>query len=267
MEFNNIIISFTTFPKRFHLARELIKHVLNFKFKCDKFICWLSTDECNDDQLHYFDDLINDYFTVEYIKENIKPYKKLIPAIKKYSKYIITIDDDSFIEEHKIKKLIEMSKKYPDAVCANSVKPIIIDNSSKIIPYLHFDKYISKLKENCELHGCISIGVNGVIYPPSYSKNLEFLCNDDIFMKEFSCNDDIWFYIYETLYDIPIVWLGMKYYKYPINIRGVESTPCLHKTNVNVGGNNDRYFHKMFEIFPELKEKKYYYLNFTTQLQ
>lgn len=261
MDLNNIIISFTTFPKRFHLAKKLIKHVLSFKFRCNKFICWLSTDECTESELHYFDDLINDYFNVDFVKENIKSYKKLIPAIKKYSdKYIITIDDDAFIEEYKILNLIEMSNKYPNAVCGNSVKPIVVDLSNKIIPYINHHKYIHTLKENCELYGCMTIGINGVIYPPNFGKyNLEFLCNSGIFMTNFSTADDIWFYIYEMLYEIPVIWGGKKYQNYPNNIPGATLTPCLYKVNVD-NGNNDKYFSKMFTIFPELKDKKYFYI-------
>ncbi len=94
---NDIIISLTSYPERIGTLHFVIKSLLEQTIKPYKIVLYLAIEQFpNKDKDLPLDllELKNETFEIHYC-EDLKSYKKLIPALKEYpDKVIITVDDD-----------------------------------------------------------------------------------------------------------------------------------------------------------------------------
>lgn len=68
--------------------------------------------------------------------ENLRPYKKLIPALEKYpDNIIVTADDDIFYRPDWLKFLYDEHTKNPDCVVAHRCQRIRLDAQGKLYSY------------------------------------------------------------------------------------------------------------------------------------
>jgi hypothetical protein len=121
--------------------------------------------------------------------QDIKSYKKLIPALKEFpSAAIITIDDDHLYHFDLVENMISAYKKNPKLIyCAKMHRMKLLRNKKP-------EKY-KKWEINCGSFDVSPLnfltGVGGVLYPP-HCFNEEVL-NERVFMDICRYADDIWF--------------------------------------------------------------------------
>lgn len=112
---DKIIVSFTSWPKRINKCVHTIELMLTQTLMPDKIILNLSYDEFKNKENDLPIDLLqiiknNELCEIYWVKENTKPYKKLIPTLKRFpNDVIITIDDDI---EYPLNFVEEMYKEY-----------------------------------------------------------------------------------------------------------------------------------------------------------
>ena len=94
-----VIVSLTSYDLRINDVKYAIYSLLNQNFPPDKLILWLDEDSFPQREENLPHDLLElrDFgLTIDWC-ENLRSYKKLIPALEKYpDDIIITADDDIF---------------------------------------------------------------------------------------------------------------------------------------------------------------------------
>ena len=118
---NKIIVSFTSWEKRIKNCAHTVDLMKEQTLKPDKIILNLSSDEFKNKEKDLPQDLIekqDDIFEINWVKENTKVYKKIIPTMEKYpNDIIVSIDDDIDYPNNAIETLYacfeEYNEKYP----------------------------------------------------------------------------------------------------------------------------------------------------------
>lgn len=195
-----IIVSMTSWKKRInHVSRTVFQLYKQTK-RPDKIYLTLSTDEFPNKELDLPKDLVllNNVipeFTINWVKENTKAFKKLIPVLHKYMNtdvWVLTVDDDVFY-----------SQKYIEFLVSNAEQ--------------HFGYVINPRMCGNWLHGAFGC------YHPSYFKNkniFKITVNNMIQLIE----DDAWYsacYHLNNIKDFPLRELQSYYkmyqYEYPLS--------------------------------------------------
>ena len=200
---NKIIASLTSYPLRIETVHLTVQSLLNQTIKADKLILWLSPEEFpgmeNDlpSELLY---LSKNGLEIEWCN-NIRSYKKLIPALKKYrDEIIITFDDDLIYNNKTLEILYDYHKKYKKDIIVHRITRMFYNESNELEPFKREyyydnrkikDNYLDVLKKPSyfnKLTGC-----GGCLYPPGCFHNDVF--NEEIFMQNAPTSDDIWFWL------------------------------------------------------------------------
>ncbi|MCQ2059654.1 MAG: glycosyltransferase family 2 protein [Bacteroidaceae bacterium] len=110
----NLIVSVTSFGQRIYDLKYTLFSLLQQTVHPEKIVVWLAEDEFSDSTLPH-ELLPFKRYGVEFeYCQDIKQYKKLIPAIWKYpGKHIVTADDDIFYSRVWLEKLWECHLQYP----------------------------------------------------------------------------------------------------------------------------------------------------------
>lgn len=186
-----IILSLTSYRKRFKDLPITIYSLLNQSLKPDRVILWLNKDTDDLTSIPYeITKFIKNGLEIRFVKD-IKSYTKVIYALKEFSdSIIVTADDDIYYRTNWLKKLYLSYIANPQDIHVHRAHKVLKDNSAKIIPYEKWEKNISE--ENAEYNNFLT-GVGGVLYPPNcFSKEV---LREDIFLKNSPNNDDIWLWI------------------------------------------------------------------------
>lgn len=190
-----IIVSLTSYPKRISTVCQTIQTILKQTFQADKIILWLASEQFPDGTKCLPEDLLklqSEQFEIRWT-EDIKSYKKLIPALSAFpDAIIITVDDDLLFESTLIEKLVNGYLKAPKYIQCHRITAIeyngfddikIVPNASKIY---HKPTYLHKLS-----------GGAGCLYPPHCLH--PDVMRKDLFMKLAPTSDDIWFWLMGVL--------------------------------------------------------------------
>ena len=189
-----VIVSLTSFPAAIIYAKYAINSILAGNTLPDKLVLYLTFSQFQDSKIPL--ELMtlannNPLFEIRNYNEDIRSYRKLIPALKDFpNDIIVTIDDDVRYHKNMLRDLLHLHKQIPDVIIANRAKKIKLN-----APYRKWKKYrwyhfiFKKLNFNFRN---IQTGVGGVLYPPN-SLNNEMLCSD-LFKEIAPTTDDIWFW-------------------------------------------------------------------------
>jgi len=184
-----VIVSLTTYGKRFYEVYLAIESIMQGTLKPNRIILWLQDDMKAEPLPVYLKNQVKRGLQIEYC-EDLLSYKKLIPALQHYpDACIVTIDDDVLYEYDMLEKLLASWQKEPKCIHAGRVHRILLDNNQKPLSYLKWKNIIGS-----ETPSCLNFftGVGGVLYPP-HSLSPEVL-NKDVFMDICKHADDVWFY-------------------------------------------------------------------------
>ena len=109
-----IIVSMTSWKKRIINVKYVVSSILQGTKKPDKIILNLSTDEFQDKHIPIDLKLLEKYtiFEINWVKENTKAFKKIIPTMELYpDSIIISIDDDIIYPRLFIETILDSYKK------------------------------------------------------------------------------------------------------------------------------------------------------------
>ena len=109
-----IIVSMTSWKKRIINVKYVVSSILQGTYKPDKIILNLSTDEFQDKHIPIDLKLLEKYtiFEINWVKENTKAFKKIIPTMELYpDSIIISIDDDIIYPRLFIETILDSYKK------------------------------------------------------------------------------------------------------------------------------------------------------------
>lgn len=245
-----IILSLTTFPDRINTVSKTIKTLLNQTLKPDKVILWLAESQFPKKENELPQELLNLQkfgLTIDWC-EDIRSYKKLIPAIEKYpNDIIITFDDDIYYDNDVVENLYNSYLKHPKCIHANRGTRVDIVNE-QIKPKKNADiywiRYLTPSFKNT------IIGCGGVLYPPNC---LHKTATDrNLFQKVIPTQDDLWFWAMALLNKTKIQIVS----SYDMQIKTVENTQhcglCKINNSSNKGINGKDGFKIISKTFPEI---------------
>ena len=133
-----VIVSLTSYKPRINDVKYAIYSLLNQSFPPDKLILWLDEDSFPQREKNLPRDLLKFRqfgLTINWC-ENLRSYKKLIPALKKYpDDIIVTADDDIFYRPDWLKILYDEHTKNPNCIVAHYGHRMRIDTTGKIYSY------------------------------------------------------------------------------------------------------------------------------------
>jgi hypothetical protein len=187
-----VIVSLTSYPARINTVHITINTLLQQSLKPDKVILWLAEEQFPKKEKDLPQELIKLKafgLDIEWC-DDIKSFKKLVPAIEKYpNDIIVTADDDVYYQSNMLESLYNAYKTNPKNIYVKrSVKLEMKNNyptgiSSRKYMYKHLTEpsYFNQL-----------MGGSGCLYPPhSLYKDCT---NIDIIRNTIPTHDDAYFW-------------------------------------------------------------------------
>ena len=181
-----LIVSLTSYPKRFEQLHLTLMSLLNQTIRPDKIVLWIAKDDMSQLPLKVINLEKKGISILQ--TEDILSYKKIIPTLKEYpNNFIITVDDDLYYHPTLIEELIDTSKRYPNEVIASRTHLMKFDSNNQLLPYskwgwLEFDNAEGN-------HNFFTSGA-GTLFPPNcFYKDIS---QKELFMKLAPHADDVW---------------------------------------------------------------------------
>lgn len=249
---NEIIVSLTSYGRRIHEVYLTIESIMRQTVKPNKIILWLAEDEFTTDTIPVsLKRLEKRGLTIGFC-EDIKSYKKLVPALRKYpDDIIITVDDDVLYNYDLIENLMNSYKKNPKVIHFCRGSRIKIHEDGSLYGYTQWDSpvkdsYINKLN--------FPTGVGGILYPPDcFHKDVT---NEKLFMTLCPTADDVWFKAMSLLkmtYAKKVYTQNIKGVDYTILNNDMQSETALWNINVTKNDEQIKAVFSKYDIYKLLK--------------
>lgn len=250
-----LIVSLTSFPARMHDIHYCLYSLLKQNLKPYKIILWLAESQFSNKELDLPDKVLrlkNNGLTIRWC-EDLKSYKKLIPAIKEYpDDYIVTVDDDIYYPPHFLENIWMESQKHPECIISSRARKIkVADN--EIADY--WDWKIIK-NGHGPAYSMLATGSGGILYPPGAFSDTVF--DRKLYEKLCPSGDDMWFWAMALLNETKIVntKVNMNFLKY-VNIAReigiLERDTTLW--NMNKKDHNNVQMQRLINHFPEILKR------------
>lgn len=215
---DNIILSLTSFPQRIETVTKTIKTLLTQTMKPDMVILWLAPEQfpnMENDLPQELLELKKYGLTIDWYKD-IRSYKKIIPALKKYpDSVIITFDDDIYYAPDTVETLYKSYLEHPDEIqdhrcdwlepvvnrkCKSSDTsnhPSYQDVSNISISWIKTKELYKDLHRGEAGFRQRLTGYGAVLYPPhSLYKDVT---DEDLIAKTIPTHDDVWLWAMAVL--------------------------------------------------------------------
>ncbi len=252
--FEKIIVSLTSYKPRINDVKYTIYSLLNQSLPPDKLILWLDEDSFPQREENLPQDLLElrDFgLTIDWC-ENLRSYKKLIPALEKFpDDIIVTADDDIFYQPDWLEILYDAHLENPDCVVAHRTHRIKIDTQGNLFPYTSWDHETKFSAPPPKLFGTFFTGGAGALYKKNFLH--ADVLNRELFLKLTPLADDIWFWAMAILNDTKV---ALPPAAQPDLIYVDLDTQLIGETLWH--GNkiyNDIYLRQVTEHYPALLEK------------
>lgn len=190
-----LVVSLTSYGRRVRTVLPFtIISLLQQTCKPDVLVLWLDSDNWNDGNLPQQLRRLTRYgLTIRYC-EDIKSYKKLIPALEEWPHAtIVTCDDDIFYKRNMLERLWKAHLNNPGKVYSHRAHLVTFHANGTLKPY---NDWKLEIRE----------GTGGSVFPTGVAGCLyrrELLHPDvvrkDLFMYLAPKADDVWFYFMERL--------------------------------------------------------------------
>ena len=243
-----IIVSLTSFPKRIGTVNITIKTLLKQTLPPDKLILWLAEEEFPNKEKDLPEELLElkrEGLEIGWC-ENIRSYKKLIPALKLYpDAIIVTADDDLYYHPQWLERLYKTYLDNPKCIPCHRVTKFLIseDMSYSAVMggkvYWEGPTYLNKIGSG-----------SGTLFPPGCFH--PDVTDESKFMSLAPTNDDIWFWLMAALNGYKVVvpkepFIGLHY------VEGTQESALWH---VNNTGDELFWtqFYNILDTYPELKK-------------
>jgi hypothetical protein len=199
-----LVVSLTSFPKRFETLPLTLKCLLQQSVKADAGILWVAHADM-------------DALTPEILQlqeqglsiracDELRPYNKLIHAlVDDPDRYIATADDDVYYEADWLEKLVTGAQQHSRHVISHRSHRVGYDANGQMLPYGQWQKNIGTAGAGVDV---FATGVSGVLYPPRCLHSQ--VTDAETFTRLCPGTDDIWFYWMARMAGTQVHHLGPK---------------------------------------------------------
>lgn len=237
-----LIVSLTTYPKRFNIVYITLESLMNQTVKPDKIILWLAQNELKNGKVpQKILKLKSRGLDIRIVDENLRSYKKLIYTLEEFPRSnIITCDDDVIYPKYFIEELYNKLNEYPSSVVAYRCSMMKKLDDFTLETY----KKWNAPKNNRASFNLFPTGVGGILYPPNSLHKT--VLDKKLFLKLAPLGDDIWFKAMALLNDTQTVMVNEKSTEFP-TISGSQDEALWH---INIDENkNDEQLKNVFDYF------------------
>lgn len=249
-----VIVSLTSFPAAIWYARQAVKSILEGTILPDKVVLYLTFSQFGENGIpEELQNLANSnpIFEIRNYNDDIRSYRKLVPALNDFpDAVIVTIDDDVWYDKNMLRVLLRLHNKIPDAIFAHRAKRIKIN-----APYRKWKKYRWYSFVTKKIHSSfenIQTGVGGVLYPPNALK--KEMIDPEQFKAIAPTTDDIWFWAAAVANGTKIIPVPFGYNK----PKGLHKPKSLSLKTVNFKSGTDlnsESLKKIIEKYPIIIQK------------
>ncbi len=239
-----IIVSLTSFPARINMVYRTINTLLNQTLKPDRLILWLAKEQFKDNEIpKNLSDLQQFGLEIKFC-EDLRSYKKLIPALREFpNDIIITADDDLYYQNDWLESLYSAYLKNPSCIYTRRACEVVNDgNYFTIAP--HYSNTNFKPSFTNQL-----MGGAGTLFPPN-CLHVDIFDIDKI-KKLIPTYDDIYFWAMAILKGTKIALVENK----DLNLYNVEETQNEALCKINGSSTNisaKEAFNRIFEEYPQI---------------
>lgn len=228
-----VIVSLTTFPDRIVYVCETLHSIMHQTKKPNLIILWLAREQFphGEENLPSSLLLLKQYgLSIEWVDDDWKSYKKIIPALTQYpDDIIVTADDDLYYPSYWLKSLIASYFEFPQDIQGHLITAVSFTEDR----FVFKDRY---LKEGTgEASFCCKIlSGSGTLFPPHCM--YQDVTDANLFMSLAPTNDDIWLWAMAIMNNTKVRWIKHNMVKLYWVEHTQEETPCLVTEN-NQGPN------------------------------
>ena len=251
-----LIVTLTSFPERIKEVHLGITTLLNQTLKPDMIILWLAEEEFPQKEKDLPPALLNlqKYgLTIKWC-ENLKSYKKIIPALLEYPEDIlVTADDDLFYPKDWLELLYNSYTRNPNFIHCHRMKEISIKKEGQNSTVKYLTANVDFQDENKTY---IATSGAGILFPPHslYKENT----HSELFLEFAPQGDDLWLSAMAELNDTKIKLadghINQLYYINPFRDYELVNAKTLFSTNKL--GLNDTQIQSIIEYYPQLLKEK-----------
>lgn len=182
---HRLVVSLTSYPKRFDVLHLTIKSLLAQDVAADPVVLWVAHEDIRrlPDNVRRLE---RHGLTVR-PTEDLRSYKKIIPALAEYrDACIVTADDDVYYPRHWLKTFCEAYRPGEREVLCYRAHRMKFQGS-EIAPY---DSWTFEITDQDPAPDIFFTGVGGVFYPPGVFH--EDVDNVERLMELCPSTDDVW---------------------------------------------------------------------------
>ena len=247
-----VLVSLTSFPARLPYLHHTLYSILTQDYKDFHIALFLSSSEVRPDELPRILKIFArlGLLSIHFVEENLRAYKKLFYALQAYPEHIIiTIDDDQIYAPNTISLLLESYARFPRAIHTNWTY-----DAAFLAEILDIDpaQYLPIIKENAPHLALASVGVSGVLYPPSPFTQEFFNTHAIVSLAPYS--DDLWFFVMSVLNDVPKVLVKNALEHPKESSIAQDESPNLWEINCEQHRNYDQ-LRALLEAYPQARAK------------
>ena len=248
-----IVVSFTSYGSRIETIPLMLERIMNQTVKPDRIVMYLSKENfpgLESDLPERVLDMRTLGLEIRWCSDDMKSYKKLLPALKDFpDDIIITIDDDLYYELDMIEKLYNSYKKYPNAISAMRTHRLTFNKKKQLLPYNKWEKeYADEGQVPCK--GLMATTGAGTLFPPHIFP--EEIFNMENIVELCPMADDVWVMIMAMLNGVPVIPPSRKK-----KLRYISGTQAERLWDANMD-ENDIQIQKMLKVYSimEFEDKK-----------
>lgn len=224
------IVSLTSYPARINTVYQTINSIIKQDIPPKKIVLYLAESQFpqrNDSLPENLKCKINDIFEIRWC-DDIRSYKKLIPALIDFpNDIIITGDDDVIYPKDWIRTLLTGYYNDPSSVQCLRARYMVFENN-KFSEYSKFRLIKNDMKPSFLI---LQTGLGGCLY----TKDMFFedVCKKELFTKLCPDGDDLWFWAMAVIKGTKIHWCtpGLNNPKYIENTQ-VENNTLWEKNKI-----------------------------------
>ena len=181
------IVSLTSYGKRAASTAPVAIHSLFFQNpRPDRIVLWLAHETPIPVKLKELQKL---GLEIKFC-EDIKSFKKLIPALREFpNDFIITADDDIYYPENWFQLLKVAHEADPGKIHCHRAHEIRFNESKTIVPYREWKTCVKSIEHRKRI---FPTSGGGILYPPKIFSDEIF--DSEKFQKLTPTADDIWFW-------------------------------------------------------------------------
>ena len=174
-----LVVSFTSHPPRFHTLERVASCLVGQTIRADAVVLWLAPHEAEQLPKPVEDALLDRGVSIRQC-EDIRQYKKIIPALKAYpNACIVTVDDDHIYPNTLLRRFVDEYHSPKEVLC----------RAGRWIteaPYVEWPN----VKVSGSGPQVFGLGYAGAFYPPGCL--VPETLDAETFMRLAPTNDDIW---------------------------------------------------------------------------